>query len=432
MTKEELMKYANDPFWVKLRWILFIAFWALWIAMLVGAILIIVMAPKCAAPTPLAWFEKGPLITIKENDENIEKMKDLNVQAVIYELPAEETYLVGVKPDIETKIKDMVKKYNSKDIKVVLDLTPNYVPQNDQLFMDAMEAEAGNEILNTFITTTLDINWKKVGKNEKAFVKHGKHTFLSQFGNNIDLRMDSPQVQEKFKNVLTKLVEFGVSGFRLLNAKHLMIGEIADEQVNYDKARENYNGDYAFYNHIHSTYVNGLGDLLSKFTKHVHNITNNEGFLSIDESIGLKGDAFTIKDTKQFGFDLPKIDLIGLFAKDTQSSSSIAAKIFNYFNNFNTTIQPLSNLWMQWQFNKDTYNHLESSAFYMFTSFLRGVQVAPLEAFTEIKEERVMELATAREKAAIQHGSFDYFLSSGTTAFGYARYEKNTYIFYLK
>lgn len=46
--KEELMKYANDPFWVRLRWLLFILFWVLWIAMLVGAIVIIVYAPRCA------------------------------------------------------------------------------------------------------------------------------------------------------------------------------------------------------------------------------------------------------------------------------------------------------------------------------------------------------------------------------------------------
>lgn len=42
------MKYANDPFWIRLRWLLFILFWALWVAMLAGAIVIIVMAPKCA------------------------------------------------------------------------------------------------------------------------------------------------------------------------------------------------------------------------------------------------------------------------------------------------------------------------------------------------------------------------------------------------
>lgn len=55
MSKEELMKYANDPFWVRLRWFLFIGFWLLWAAMLVGAILIIVAAPKCAQPEPRSW-----------------------------------------------------------------------------------------------------------------------------------------------------------------------------------------------------------------------------------------------------------------------------------------------------------------------------------------------------------------------------------------
>lgn len=55
MGKEELMKYANDPFWVRLRWFLFILFWLLWIGMLVGAIMIIYAAPKCKSPDPKSW-----------------------------------------------------------------------------------------------------------------------------------------------------------------------------------------------------------------------------------------------------------------------------------------------------------------------------------------------------------------------------------------
>jgi hypothetical protein len=64
MGKEELMKFANDPFWVRLRWFLFIFFWLLWAAMLAGAIAIIVMAPKCAAPAPLKWWEQSPLYQV--------------------------------------------------------------------------------------------------------------------------------------------------------------------------------------------------------------------------------------------------------------------------------------------------------------------------------------------------------------------------------
>lgn len=112
MTKEELMKYANDPFWVKLRWVLFIFFWTLWIAMLLGAVAIIVYAPKCAAPTPLVWWKKGPLVTVGENEsaERIEEIKNFNAKGVIFELSGEETYFVDT-PVIENRIKKLVEEY---------------------------------------------------------------------------------------------------------------------------------------------------------------------------------------------------------------------------------------------------------------------------------------------------------------------------------
>jgi hypothetical protein len=82
MGKEELMKFANDPFWVRLRWFLFIFFWLLWAAMLAGAIAIIVMAPKCAAPAPLKWWEQSPLYqvfvpTFKDGGETQDGTGDL-------------------------------------------------------------------------------------------------------------------------------------------------------------------------------------------------------------------------------------------------------------------------------------------------------------------------------------------------------------------
>ena len=62
MGKEELMKYANDPFWIRLRWTVFALFWVLWIAMLLIAIIIVVRAPKCPAPAPLEYWQKGTLV----------------------------------------------------------------------------------------------------------------------------------------------------------------------------------------------------------------------------------------------------------------------------------------------------------------------------------------------------------------------------------
>lgn len=56
--KEELMQYADDPFWKKVRLILLIVFWAGWLAMLVAAIVIIVLAPKCPYRPDLKWYDK--------------------------------------------------------------------------------------------------------------------------------------------------------------------------------------------------------------------------------------------------------------------------------------------------------------------------------------------------------------------------------------
>jgi hypothetical protein len=54
--KEEVMRYANDPFWVRLRWIMFILFWVGWLAMLVTAVVIIVLAPRCPPRPDLKWY----------------------------------------------------------------------------------------------------------------------------------------------------------------------------------------------------------------------------------------------------------------------------------------------------------------------------------------------------------------------------------------
>lgn len=56
--KEELMQYADDPFWKKVRLIILIVFWVGWTIMLVAAIFIIVLSPKCPYRPDLKWYDK--------------------------------------------------------------------------------------------------------------------------------------------------------------------------------------------------------------------------------------------------------------------------------------------------------------------------------------------------------------------------------------
>merc|ERR1719410_2420383 len=58
------MKYANDPYWVRLHWALFILFWIIWVAMLVSSIVIIIYAPKCPSPEPKEWWQKNAMVKV--------------------------------------------------------------------------------------------------------------------------------------------------------------------------------------------------------------------------------------------------------------------------------------------------------------------------------------------------------------------------------
>jgi len=47
LSKDELMKYATLPFWVRLRNILFASFWIFWVSILVAAIGYVIHSPGC-------------------------------------------------------------------------------------------------------------------------------------------------------------------------------------------------------------------------------------------------------------------------------------------------------------------------------------------------------------------------------------------------
>ena len=87
LTKEQVMQYGKDPFWIKARWAFFILFWTVWIAMLAGAILIVVFTPSCPFRPKLNWWEKELVYQIeienfKDSDGN--GVGDLNGESHIY------------------------------------------------------------------------------------------------------------------------------------------------------------------------------------------------------------------------------------------------------------------------------------------------------------------------------------------------------------
>lgn len=427
MTKEELMKYANDPFWVKLRWFMFVLFWALWVAMLVGAILIIVHSPKCAAPTELTWWKKGPLITItgEEKETEIEEIKSFKAQGVIYELKDTDTYAVETK-SVEDKIRKLVETYEAHNIHLVLDLTPNYVSQDDELFKSATQQVPDPEALSAFIVSENTNNWKKVHGNQSAWKQVGKNNFLSQFGENYDLRMDSEVAQNKLNEVIRHLASLGVKGFRLNNARYFIVNPDMKDETHNPIDHKHMMDEYEFYTHGQTIFQDGLGDLMRNFSRTVQNATNGEGFLSINDDLSARAEVFTISNTTQLSFDLPRFGFINAHLKGDTSDK--IRKLYNAFKNLKNVVD-IDNLWMQLPYSHDSFrssehqNRLDASAYNMFVMLLPGTPIVSLNAinYGENKTETVKKLEEIRESKAFQHGKFDFFLSVNETAFAYTR-----------
>lgn len=77
LSKEEIMKYSNDPQWVKLRWFLHILFWVIWFSMLTSAVLIVIYTPHCAFKPKQVWWQKEAIYQL-----DIEFFKDSNNDGV--------------------------------------------------------------------------------------------------------------------------------------------------------------------------------------------------------------------------------------------------------------------------------------------------------------------------------------------------------------
>lgn len=146
LSKEELMRVAGTPGWVRTRWVLLLLFWLGWLGMLAGAIVIIVQAPRCKPIPEMNWWNKGPLYQISDVDAfssegikgveaKLDNMNSLKLKGLILGPihtvdPGQPNTLkltdVDAAKGKNDDLVDLVVKAHTMGISVVLDLTPNY------------------------------------------------------------------------------------------------------------------------------------------------------------------------------------------------------------------------------------------------------------------------------------------------------------------
>ncbi|XP_028251348.1 solute carrier family 3 member 2b [Parambassis ranga] len=147
LTKEELLRVAGTPGWVRTRWALLVVFWLGWLGILAGAVLIILQAPRCKDLPATNWWNEGPLYqigsiqafsdnkTLQGLQQKIGSLSPLKVKGLvvgpIHVAPPDDA--VGlrfeeVSSDVGNleQFKGFIQAAHRKGISVVLDLTPNY------------------------------------------------------------------------------------------------------------------------------------------------------------------------------------------------------------------------------------------------------------------------------------------------------------------
>lgn len=259
--KDELMEYSKDPFWVRLRWILFILFWVGWLAMLVSAIVIIVLAPRCAERPDLKWYHKDVSYNVYSKSffdgdsnqdgygdlEGIIKKKDHvgglgantfwlssifqtdpnNDRAIIDHMKLDEKF--GTVEVLRSFCKDRMKKGK----RVIVDLIPNQTSRNHTWFKESSQKKDG-KYSDYYIWADSSNGWtRKDGSSmwEKLPAGSGRDQYyLSQFHGLPDLNLTNPAVIKEFEVIMRYWASVGISGFHINDMEMLAENNtLADE-----------------------------------------------------------------------------------------------------------------------------------------------------------------------------------------------------------
>ncbi|XP_035786647.1 uncharacterized protein LOC118463846 [Anopheles albimanus] len=431
MTKEELMKYANDPFWVRLRWLLFVLFWGLWVAMLLGSFYIIYDAPRCSAPVPLSWWQQGPLIEIDETqyESQVETIAQYGAKGVVYRLPADETYFID-SDSVKEKLEKLITTFRSKKIEVVIDITPNFVTADDPLYKLALEKGPNDAASKAFIwndRATLP-NWLSITETGSAFKNvTATHAILSQFGpGRFDLQLNETIAKEKLKNVLKSLIVYGFRGVRLANAKHFIISNSGNEEAmpSPEANKTLTMVDYGFWTHTKTTYLPGLGELFHELTSVVHDELHENGFLSVTEDI-LRPEVFAFNGT--LPIDIPLYGNIEYDLREANNSNS-TRKLRQDIENTYEAIKAYHTCcggkpWLQLRYNNASLQYLGASEYTIFNFLLPGVPVLALDVLTanNISMETLELLEKFRASPSFQHGQFAVYNDATNSTIAYIR-----------
>lgn len=309
MGKEELMKFANDPFWVRTRWFLFIMFWVLWAAMLAGAIAIIVMAPKCAAPAPREWWEQSPVYNVDVDSfsggdlagvtSKLDYLKNLGVKTVVLSSVIkasdpesdgqDEFKSVSKKVGTWEDFKALIAAAKEKGLHILLSFVPNHSSVKNLLFVKSAAREVPYESyyvwapakgFNSEGNPIPPNNWRSVtGGPAWQWHEGRKEFYLHQFDKeHADFNFRNKDVVNYFSDVVKFWLDNGVSGLYLDKAQYLFEDEDLRNASLSRVPGGHIHDEYEFYDHVFTSNLDELVPLMQRWKEVA---SNSSGIISV-------------------------------------------------------------------------------------------------------------------------------------------------------
>jgi len=266
LSKEELSNFADDPFWVRTRRVLFVAFWVIWIAMIVAAATIIAVTPRCPAKPPQKWWDSGVVYRVfvksfKDSNEDgkgdliglqsdLKYIKSLDVTAIslssfFQTAPPNETDLSSasdplaiagkdvtefMEPDSAIgslkDVKDLVKKARKIGLKLLLEVDPNYSSDQHQNFKDSASGLAAMKDFYIWRNSSGPSDppslWSSKGQQVWHFHADRREWFYSRAGKDYpEFNYGSSGVKAEIKRMLSYWLDEGIDGFVIQSAAFL-------------------------------------------------------------------------------------------------------------------------------------------------------------------------------------------------------------------
>ncbi|XP_076763343.1 CD98 heavy chain [Xylocopa sonorina] len=424
MGKEELMKFANDPFWIRLRWFLFITFWLIWLAMLAGATAIVVMAPKCTAPKPKEWWERSPIVQLdplemdahdlKGVEPLLDTLKEQNIEAISLASIVKESPTGGtedfknIKPELGTMtdLETLIKAAKDREQHIILELDPTHTSTEHPWFKRSIAKE--DPFTSYYVwadsKTSSDgrrnppNNWLSVyGGSAWEWNEERGQYYLHQFNQTQpELNYNNPVVVTEFSDILSHWLKLGISGFRLANTRYL-----TEDPKLHDEFRSTSPIEADDYDSLVHAYTRDRPEnaaVLAKWQERVYNETDNTGLFSLQDDIGT--DILQVYNQKKRLIDLPQNTPILRFL-DSNFNATLLHRGISHWLNFTS--------WPAWNMNSKKYKLRETipadiiNSLTLMTMLLPGTPVLDFNDVISAKDS-FATLSKARQSLTFLHG----------------------------